>query len=103
MSLEKDFYGHGIEMSSEIPTSQKTKAFNIAWKADYAGKGYSAKDKKEARKAYNKGWKDYKTGDWEPQFSFPWFWLIAGGALIYLLYKKKQQTQPQIPSSSVTL
>jgi hypothetical protein len=79
-----EFYWHGIEMSSEIPTSEKSDGFNVYWRAHYASKGFSAADKRAARKEYNRGWRAYKTGNWKPQSLFPiWPLVLVGGLGIY--------------------
>jgi hypothetical protein len=97
MSLYAEFYDHGIDMSSEIPSSEKSDGFNVYWKANHSGKG--AKAKAEARRAYNKGWKDYKSGEWEPAERPSGFGLYIGLAIvglgIWLLLKNDKPSTPQ--------
>jgi len=80
--LIQEYYDHGVEMASEIPTSQKASGFNIAWNANHKGEPGKA----EARRAYNRGWRDYKNGTWKPEpsiFNYPLVWLAIGGVAIW--------------------
>jgi hypothetical protein len=86
-----EFYDHGIDMASEIPSSEKSDGFNQYWKAHGSG------SKTEARKEYNKGWADYKAGRIES--SGGGFWLVAiGGAALAWWFFRKKNTNTGIPT-----
>jgi hypothetical protein len=87
-----EFYEHGVDMASEIPTSEKADGFNQYWNAHFKGKK-GVLSKAEARRDYNRGWRDYKSGTFKPTGVALWPWLlIAAGAVgIYLYLTRKDK------------
>ena len=64
-----DFYGLGADLAEdEAPSAEKTPAFNDLWnskykgKKDWEGKPYSKSDKAKAKKAFNAGWREQRSG-----------------------------------------
>lgn len=75
--MVSEFYDHGVDMASEIPTSEKSDGFNVYWEANFPDG--TAAEKRAARKEYNRGWKDYKSGDYEYESPGPPLWLLVLG------------------------
>ena len=83
-----EFYDHGVDMASEIPTSEKSDGFNTYWEVNFPDG--TAAEKREARKEYNRGWKDYKSGDYEvTPAEFPSWLMVLGLAGFAWWFLKK--------------